>query len=816
MSPSPNFWPVYEKLADDEVLAPRAAWLVEAAMLGDAELDQALSDRGTWTASKRERPPSASGEVPRAFLRRIVAEGFRGIGPGSTLDLEPGPGLTLVVGRNGSGKSSFVEGLELLLTGDSTRWTGKKPVRQWRSGWRNLHTSTGPVSLTAQLTVEHSREPVSVSRRWEPGANLKSGTLAVRRGSEAIEGALQGLGWEEALASSRPFLSYNDISGAWDSGPSKLFDALMGMLGLEDVRDALGRLSTARRDLDKARKAHDQQTEELIAALQDSEDPRARTCARALMQSPPDLERLDGVLGEGEQGGGAEIDALRRLASLRVPDEVEVLRAVEALDQAVKARDEATGTQAAHALTTADLLDQAVRWHVQTEIDVCPVCGTPGVLGESWREAARDEVQTLRSAAEQASAAREQMARAVRQARGLVSRTPEPGGHLDAMAAAVAAHRAWSDLPEQDDAIGRHLERTWTALSAAVSACRDEATARLEALHADWRPLRNRLEDWREAQRAVQEQAPDRTALKAAQDWLKQADAELRATAFAPIAEQAKRTWSLLRAQSNVDISGVTLKGSSTQRKVDLDVTVDGTEGVALGVMSQGELHALALALFLPRLLRADSPFGFVVIDDPVQAMDPAKVDGLATVLSQAAQTHQVVVFTHDPRLPAATRRLGLDATVLEVRRNLSSQVDVRVGQDPVGQHLSDAFHLLDQRAELGDDIVRRVVPGLCRSAVEAALTRRIWREQLARGEVHADIAERIRDCTGLHQVATLAFFGDTSRGAELYRRLRRIRDDAVDVFILLKRHAHEPLPDDVDVRSFILDARDLAQGVLQ
>ena len=59
-------------------------------------------------------------------------------------------------------------------------------------------------------------------------------------------------------------------------------------------------------------------------------------------------------------------------------------------------------------------------------------------------------------------------------------------------------------------------------------------------------------------------------------------------------------------------------------------MTVDGVPGAALGVMSQGELHSLALSLFLPRATLSESPFRFVVIDDPVQSMDPARVDGLA------------------------------------------------------------------------------------------------------------------------------------------------------------------------------------------
>jgi wobble nucleotide-excising tRNase len=54
-----------------------------------------------------------------------------------------------------------------------------------------------------------------------------------------------------------------------------------------------------------------------------------------------------------------------------------------------------------------------------------------------------------------------------------------------------------------------------------------------------------------------------------------------------------------------------------------VDVTIDGVEGAALGVMSQGELHAIALSLFLPRATMPESPFRFVVIDDPVQSMDP-------------------------------------------------------------------------------------------------------------------------------------------------------------------------------------------------
>ena len=108
-----------------------------------------------------------------------------------------------------------------------------------------------------------------------------------------------------------------------------------------------------------------------------------------------------------------------------------------------------------------------------------------------------------------------------------------------------------------------------------------------------------------------------------------------------------------------------------------LDVTVEGVRGAALGVMSQGELHSLALSLFLPRATLPESPFRFVVIDDPVQSMDPSRVDGLARAFEETARTRQVIVFTHDERLPEAVRRLRIKSTILSVTRRPKSVVEV-------------------------------------------------------------------------------------------------------------------------------------------
>ena len=58
----------------------------------------------------------------------------------------------------------------------------------------------------------------------------------------------------------------------------------------------------------------------------------------------------------------------------------------------------------------------------------------------------------------------------------------------------------------------------------------------------------------------------------------------------------------------------------------------------AVGAPSGARESPLACAQPVPpRVLLPESPFGFVVIDDSVQAMAPGKVDGLARVLATVA-----------------------------------------------------------------------------------------------------------------------------------------------------------------------------------
>jgi AAA domain len=115
----------------------RAADLVLASLLGDDDLHAVLT--GTTGPGDRppQHPPATETQLTGLYLRSIEVEGFRGIGPKAALRLQLSAGLTVVAGRNGSGKSSLAEAAELALTDDNKRWSGDTQV--WRDGWRNLH-----------------------------------------------------------------------------------------------------------------------------------------------------------------------------------------------------------------------------------------------------------------------------------------------------------------------------------------------------------------------------------------------------------------------------------------------------------------------------------------------------------------------------------------------------------------------------------------------------------------------------------------------------------------------------------------------------
>lgn len=263
-------------------LSEVAQLLVLAAYEGDRELDQALE--GAAAGQRPVLPTSEPVEVPRTYLSAVEVAGFRGIGPAAVLRLKPGPGLTLVVGRNGSGKSSFAEGAEVALTGTNARWTGRNAV--WKTGWRNLHDGDAP-HVGVDLAVDGQPGVTRVVRSW-PGDDVDTSDAWSQRPGAPRQPADE-LGWGEALTAYRPFLSYSELGSMLLGNPSDLYDALASILGLEAVAAAQKRLKDAHKQIDDRAKQVTAEQKRLLAEVQAVDDVRARAVATALQGKSPDL-----------------------------------------------------------------------------------------------------------------------------------------------------------------------------------------------------------------------------------------------------------------------------------------------------------------------------------------------------------------------------------------------------------------------------------------------------------------------------------------------------------------------------------------------
>ncbi|HVM09171.1 MAG TPA: AAA family ATPase [Acidimicrobiales bacterium] len=736
--------------------------------------------------------PAAAGG---AYLAKLSVEGFRGVGERLDLELQPAPGLTLIVGRNGSGKSSLAESFEVLLTGDSARWAGKKQ-KAWRDGWKNLH-SAGPARVAASIIEEGRSGFTDIERTWA-SSDLDNVATVVRRpgSSDAAE-----IPWTGSLTAHRPFLSYNELGGLLEDGSATLFAALSSILGLESLTEAANALGERRREVNKRLKAATDTAKTLVVKLKSADDERARRAASALAAKVPDLAVIDEIIVPGGDAPDADLSQLRSLATLHAPDPEAALQVADELEAAVAEAERVRSTDAGRALSTAALLEAALEHHQHHPTTECPVCGSAGVLADAWAEKARAEAAALRAAAEDAEHAQRNERERRRMATAFLSGPPAVVSSASTNIDTSGLASMWGAFaqPASDDTqLLRRLREDVKPLAAAIEAVRGQAVAEIEARQDAWKPLATELAAWRQQADVILTAPEEVKRLKAAEDWLKKAEEELRAERFAPIAERATEVWQTLRQQSSVDLKGIKLAGASAKygrKDVVLDVSIDGVEGAALSVMSQGELHSLALSLFMPRALMPESPFRFVVIDDPVQAMDPAKVEGLAQVLHRAAETHQVIVLTHDERLPEAMRRLDIPATVLEVSRGERSRVMIEKSLDPVERHLRDARSLL--RGNLPESIRATVVPALCRSALEAACIEVYQRRELTNGRPHAKVEADLVENDDLGARLALAF--GCERGAvNDALRTRCPREEAQAVYDC-NRGVHEGFPGDLD-----------------
>ncbi|WP_329218200.1 AAA family ATPase [Streptomyces sp. NBC_01485] len=756
--------------------------------------------------------PQGTPPIGRIYLESVAVARFRGIGPRALLKLSPRPGVNLVVGRNGSGKSSVAEGIETAFTGVNMRWQGQHAMRS--SNWRNLHDTDGRPEIEVKLAIEGEAGRSTLTRTWE-GDDFDDSQAELKRPGHG-RAPLDQVTWKQALRDFRPFLSYVDLDRMISGKPSEMYDSIATILGLGQLSAADGRLRQEAKALEDAEKVAKAELPGLMEALYELEDDDRAVQALVAVDTTgtPDFETIEAlVTGLPADTDDGLLAALRAEADVQGPEMAQVRTTVDRLRRALADVEDLRGTIAEGALQRAELLERAVA-HNDRHPDAasCPVCGTDGMLDAAWAADAIAQIAALRQEAEAAADARSELRSAARAVQDLVHTPPRIPAALADPWCAWSACRTISD----PDELARRAHEAAATLADACAAVKENAVRELEKRDERWRGLVTRLAGWAERARAVEANKPRLRDIRKASTWIKSLAAELREQRMEGFADQSQRIWERLRQESNIDLKAVSLKGSekATVRKLVMDVSVDGQEASALSVMSQGEQHSLALSLFLPRAATADSPFGFIVIDDPVQSMDPTKVHGLAQVLNEIGRHRQLVVFTHDPRLQKAFTDQELPVTVFQVTRGEKSRVKVDCVDDPVAQAIGDARAIAATRG-LPPETYSHVLPGLCRIALENAFLEAAWIRHHRTGRSEQDLQAAIDSAERFQEVAAFALFGDVKRGNDVKEEVRRrYGSPACSLIQQCQKGAHPDGTSFPNPHRFVTDVENLAQKI--
>ncbi|WP_428342376.1 AAA family ATPase [Mycobacterium sp.] len=708
---------VLQRADDDDKLSEDARLAVLAALGSAGELAEVLGEQATSQGliDTLTAPVETAEQPLGAFLSSIAVQGFRGIGPKVTVPLQPGPGLIVIAGRNGSGKSTLAEALEVALTRTNSRWKDKAAV--WSQNWRNLHSGE-PAQIRIGI-AEESPGTSTIGVDWPAGPDVAVTQLKtwVQRAGQKQEDT-SVLGWDAALDLHRPLLSYDELSGILEGRPSDFYDQLYKLLGLEQLTEAIARLEAEVRSLKLPESDLKKTRDVLKPVLQEHEDPRAVQAFAAITKRKVDLAAVRPLITEG--AASSVPAAWREAERLAAPAADEVAAACDALRSA-KARE--NGEVARSDTLAADrgkLLELSLTFHDQHGEQLCPVCGE-GMLNQQWAAAAHDALQRDQQAVQALTSARAELQRARAALVALVRSVPQPpdDDELNTLSGAREAYEQLLKLPADGDlALADHVEQAMPAVAQSYFAARQQADELIQSRKDAWTPVALQLADWLSKAELAATAAPKLAIADGALKWLQANARELRNERIAPLAGHAKDIWATLRQESNVDLGAIRLEGQKTTRRVELRAEVDGVESEAFGVMSQGELQALALAIFIPRAASDESPFRFLVLDDPIQAMDPSKIDGFLQVLTTLAESRQVVVLTHDDRLPAAIRRSRAPARIVELHRGLNSSVSVAESTTPAKRLLDDAFTIGADEA-VPDAIKSAAIPVLCREALE-------------------------------------------------------------------------------------------------
>ncbi|MDX3191377.1 hypothetical protein PV458_23460 [Streptomyces sp. MN03-5084-2B] len=678
-------------------------------------------------------------------LRSVEASGFRGAtngtgAPGAEptpfhLSLPRSARVVVIQGANGTGKSTLADAVEVALRGRTEGSTAFTPSALEQP--QSQHTGIPEAGIV--VTLENGHED-RLRIAWRSNGLSEDAEVtwcpAGPSGDELT--ARPGKLWAATVSSQHAVVGYDHWTHRLRVG--HLSEFVRDRLGLGDSWWQLWRLLHSRylksvQALEYWRQARDATT----TALETLDEQLALQYPYARVPRP--LRLPDGPT-EDVENWFAENFPTTKPAEVDEPFvdpylEHDVLEARREAATGLADYDRAKREQTADLLTGEGLraLMDLVEHTPPRRMDDCPTCGT---AGPDWREHARSTLRSARRVREEFNLAQ---ARVSEFRDILVDRLVPLLRHAERLTPAITT--AATLRIRVDPLVTLHPrfdgDSAWQALNELIE--NDEFTDELRtvlvelqsrSLVADqWQAARRRgCDPFMTAHRAHGESAASLNATS-------QALMRLRA-AYDGLHEQRRR---LLADSTAVPLRG--LLGDVGIQRLVLDVErsdnqgLDDTIGLKLavnerviqpGTLSAGQYNALVLALLLGANTR--SPFRFLVLDDPVHAMDDFRADKFAELIAARAESGtQIVLLTHDQQLVDVLRHRVDAVHVIKLSKDTHGNIVQVDATHPWQSLISDARKVLSSNTGgngnytvLSADTTTVLVLSFCRQAVDAAV----------------------------------------------------------------------------------------------
>lgn len=613
-------------------------------------------------------------------LTFLELQAFRGFGETRRIDLDGD--VVLIRGDNGSGKTSIVDGLIWLICGELAHLTDRvKGLRRTEDPVVNRYFGAPArvrlgVALDSDLW-EFERTGTaskSVLAAWHNRQTLDQPTVALARAfgdftEEQLSNALRTWG----------VLRQDAVRAALESGGA-LHERLSRVVGLERVTLFASAATKASKDLAAERTRLRRIRQQLVARYEEAQAHLALAQQTEGMAGPPLVERLSQLASTlpvgirlSSSGAGsrsvAESESASRLLAL-AEDAAGAFRAhrtsLEAAQDATTAVTEAraelrSAQRRAEAVTRqAPLSAQLASAALELLSDHCPVCGQPvdessvrvhlqELLAEAKATAAGTEQALANVARAQARLGEAQAAeqrRAESSAR-LTDAVERLRSHFKAPDALLAVDDEWLS-PAQVGTLAEVIEEFAERLRELnMRRVRSTGTVRSRTEVEELRQEVDRAErDLQELEaRCERAAALDRAAHSAAERIIERALRRLEPS-FAEVFDRMAPhpTFTQLRARQDIFYG----------RNQIVPEVYDPERRIAANPMliySEGQLNVVALSYFLGLALNArEGALPFLVLDDPIQAMDILSVLGFADLCRRVREDHQLLLTMHDRR----------------------------------------------------------------------------------------------------------------------------------------------------------------------